>query len=530
MPTIEWDKPEAPAGGSAIQWDAEAAPKNAAQPTSFTAGVVQGFRDPLDALAQLLERGAASLGLDTDAVNKALGMPSAEASARGATQAYTETFGGAPSAGGRLVGNVLATAPLAAAMPVGATIPRAIGWGAAGGAASGALQPVEQPKDFWSQKAEQLLTGAAAGGATGGLVSGVGRMFRPNTDPRVALLRQEGIHPTPGQIMGQPFQTTESLSTSLPGFGEAVRYSQRQGINELNTALYRRALEPIGGQVPTTVGREAVRSVRDQLNSAYNALIPRLQFQPGPQFNFELSNLRNMAASLPRGQADEFTRIFDEQITKLGPLGRADGETLKNVQSKLRVLSQEAMRSQDPDVRHLGRAYAEMGNIFRRQIERVNPQYAQQLAAIDQGWKQYAVIRTAAGRQGATEGIVTPAQLNAAVRNMDPSYAKAEFAGGRANMQDLSDAARGVLAQNYPESGTTTRAAMAGAALGAFAPQYWLGAGLGSLPYLPYGRQAASALMAGQRPQAIQDLGQIIQQLSAPLAAESPYVAQYLSR
>jgi hypothetical protein len=112
-------------------------------------------------------------------------------------------------------------------------------------------------------------------------------------------------------------------------------------------------------------------------------------------------------------------------------------------------------------------------------------------------------VENAAGKQGAKEGVFTPAQLESAARALDSSLRKRSFAHGKALMQDLGTAGDTVLAQKLPDSGTASRLMYglggAGAGAGYLAAGIpgvaATGAGLG-LGALAYSRPAQNALVS----------------------------------
>jgi len=107
--------------------------------------------------------------------------------------------------GTRLAGNIIATAPVSAILPKAAGAGLAARTGAATlqGGALGALQPVVDGGDnFGADKAKQAGIGAATGFVITPLVAGLSRMISPKTSAEVQKLLDEGITPTPGQIMG----------------------------------------------------------------------------------------------------------------------------------------------------------------------------------------------------------------------------------------------------------------------------------------------------------------------------------------
>jgi hypothetical protein len=134
---------------------------------SFLGGVVRGMRDPIDAGAQLLVRGANALGLAPDSeVQRVEGINKA------AEQDYAQNWRGGRDLGldaGRVTGSILATLPIAGggAARGAAEIAKA---GAKAGAVGGALQPVQEAEDgfdFAKQKLFQTGLGAVTGAAAG---------------------------------------------------------------------------------------------------------------------------------------------------------------------------------------------------------------------------------------------------------------------------------------------------------------------------------------------------------------------------
>lgn len=511
-------------------------------PTPTGERFLQGMRDPVDAGAQLLTRMlpesvVSGVNRATQFVNEIPGIGSVTR-ALGITPATSQQIDAGiaereaayrPPEGidwARMGGNIASTLPLAAAAPVAQTMKGAAGIGALTGAGFGALQPVTENQDkFWRQKGRQMATSAVTGAVAGPIAQAASRVINPQTSPQVRALMDDGITPTPGQILGGTFKTAEEKLTSVPILGDAIRSAQRKGVDELNRAVYSRAVTPISGQVPNEVGRDAVADVSRQLSSAYGNLLPKMQFKADPVFAQELSTVQQMARQLPPQQAQQFEKILKNQVIgKLTPQGNASGETIKTIESELGRIAKGYMGDPSFDARQLGSALSEVQSAIRRTLQRSNPQYADELANINQGYAVYARLRDAASRQGATEGVFTPAQLSAAVRAGDKSVGKGNFARGTALMQDLSDPAKVVLSSQIPNSGTVDRLLLGGGALGSglISPMIPGGLGLASIPYLPGGRQVTAALLA-RRPQAAEPIAEAIRRLPAGLLGAALY-------
>jgi hypothetical protein len=152
--------------------------------------------------------------------------------------------------------------------------------------------------------------------------------------------------------------------------------------------------------------------------------------------------------------------------------------------------------------------------ILRRTAARQNPQYADDIKNVDMAYALMTRPKSAAGMQGAQEGIFSPSQLRSQTRRLEGS--KSAFAEGDAMMQDLAQDAESVLGQKVPDSGTPYRmgnlAGLAGALLGGTMDPITtlsvLGGGAAaSTLYTDAGRKLAAALLA-QRPDLVRTLGQ----------------------
>lgn len=521
--------------------------------SSKSARAVQGVRDVIDAGAQMVTKALPGSVVDavnrgTAAVNRmpiigpatvAMGMTPAtpeqvdegirnnEAEYQAARQATADNKD--PGIDWmRLTGNIAATAPLAPAGGTGGLLARTAQAAPVGAAFAAGSQPVLNG-DFWSEKGKQAAIGAATAGAAVPILEGAARVIRPHTSDAVKLLMQEGVTPTPGQILGGAAQKIEAKATSLPIVGDAIASAQRSGIEDFNRALYARAVNPVGGEIPREVGREGVQAVKGTLGKAYDDLLSKMGFVADDVFVSEMASLRNLVSGLPRRESREFDNIIAREVTnRLTSSGRGDGQALKEIESALGKKAKQFLGSQDAYQKQLGEALEAAKQAFRGGIERSNPEFSGELANANAGYAYYARLRDAASRQGATDGVVTPAQFSAAVRAGDKTVGKGGYATGNALGQDLSDAAKAVLSQAYPDSGTAGRALLGAAAAGG---AYWLnplvlaGMGAASIPYLPGVRQATAAALT-QRPEVAGRLADLLRSL--PPAAAAPLIGSLL--
>ncbi|MNU79423.1 hypothetical protein D3C71_690370 [compost metagenome] len=403
-----------------------------------------------------------------------------------------------------------------------ATLPGRIAAGAAGGAAFGMMNPVTQG-NYEAEKLKQAGTSALFGGALSTAGAGLGRLLAPRAaqNPQVQGLLNEGVTPTPGQLVGGMAQRTEDKLMSVPVVGDAIQAARRRGQEEFNRAALNRAVEPIGGRV-TAVGREGMQQVDGAISAAYDSLLPRLTFRADAEFGRELGRLQQMVVTLPEQQARQFENIVRSQVaSRLTPQGAATGQNFKLIESEIGRLAREYGSSAVAGERSLGAALGELQTSLRGALSRANPHLAPELGQINQAYANYVRLQRAAGGAGAENGLFTPAQLSAAVRASDSSVRKGRFARGEALMQDLSDAGKAVMGSKVPNSGTADRmwaglgALFGGGAINTAIPATLLA---GSVPYLPGVGRAVAAALARRPAQAIQ-AGNQLERIAPGIAA-----------
>lgn len=460
----------APTGGDYSQYFPQDRPTSGAVKATFTPGP-EGFRqsvreaiaaDPFPTAAKLVagagtawDNGALALkqmfqGLTPEEQNRVL--------------ANREIATGAGMAG-NIAGNVaMFGAPIAGATRgIAPLLATKVGQVAAPAVAAGLVNAAAVPLTNPTM-GDETKAGQAAAGFSGGVIGDVGgrmltRAIQPimQTAP-VRKLLGEGIVPTPGQAAGGMLERTEERLASTPLLGDVIKAGRERTTKELNRAVANRALSPIGERSTAALGRDAVEEVQNKLSQAYNNLLPNLSFKADQQFATGLTNVRNMAATLPPEQSARFEKVLREQVVgKLTPTGNASGETIKQIESELSTLARGLRGDSHFDNRQLAGAINEVRSLITQTLERSNPQQAAQLKAINEGYANYARLRDAASRVGADMGVFTPAQFQSAVRSGDKSVGKGRFAKGQAFGQDLSDPAYSVLRERVGDSGTAGR-------------------------------------------------------------------------
>lgn len=464
-------------------------------------GVAQGIADPINALGQMFTRAGSAVGLP-GAANKAAEFDRYVTQQN--SQYKTNTRGGQDDFDfGRMFGNVAGTLPLTMALPAGSTLGAAATFGAGGGALSGALQPV-MGGNFGEQKLGQLKAGALGGAVAGPVGNMLARAISPTVNPQVALLQREGVTPTIGQIMGGGFKTAEEKLTSVPLFGSAVASGQRRANEQLNQAAWNRALAPLNEQLPKgVVGREAAQFVGDRVGQAYDTALNAVGPIAIDRQLVSALNAVKATSGLKPNVADELRGLIQANVLDRAKNGYLVPEDLKGAVSELGRKASGYISDPAFDNRELGQALQKAHDALRDAVARQAPKNAaNDLRAADTAYANLLRSQRAAGSVAAENGIFSPAQLQNAVRALDPT--KSRFAKGTSLMQDLSDAGRSVLAQKTPDSGTAGRAMAVGVpaflAGSAATINPWLA--LGAVPALAYtatGQRALSNLLTSRQ-------------------------------
>ena len=440
---------------------------------------------------------------------------------RGATGVLPRLLGG-PSGPGQGGAQTAAGAVGNAAVGAG---------GVLGGKAAETLMPEGSPYQGAANVAGQIAGGALTSGALSAGANTLARAVQPNVSPNVRLLMDEGITPTPGQILGGRIGRTEEALTSVPIAGDAIKAARIRANEQFNRGALNRALAPIGEKLDdaTPLGRDAIAEAGDKIAAFYDKLVPTLFAKVDQQFASDLTRLSQMSHFMPRDRAQQFGNILKAQVgDKLSPAGVMTGPSFKEAESELGRLARSYRHSSVADERQLGGALMELQATLRDWLARSNPKAAPDLGKVNSAYAQLLRVEGAAAKPGTEPGVFTPAQLQAATRQLDPTMRKRATARGEALMQDYADAGRDVLGARLPDSGTpyrTLTAFLGGAGMGLNPAAAGAAAagGLGaSALYSPKG-QAALATALTSRPPWAADLADIIRGLSPPIGAAASY-------
>ncbi len=414
----------------------------------------------------------------------------------------------------RMVGNVTVTAP-AALVPGANTIAGA----ALVGAGMGALQPVTAG-DFWSEKMKQAGLGAAVGGAGGAISQGISRILSPQTGAAQRMLMAEGVELTPGQVAGGLSKRFEDAATSVPIMGGKVAQAQQRAVESFNRAAINRGLGEIGEKLPDgMVGREAIEYAGKKIGDAYDPLLARMTLRADQQFIADSTALaQNAQAALAPERAQQLANILQTKLGRhMSGQGTMTGQKFKLADSELGRLARQFSSSADADQRMLGETIRDMQSVMRDALARSNPRLAPELRKIDKAFATNLRVERAAASVAATDGVFTPAQLQNAVKALDSSGRKRQFARGNALLQDLADAGKEVLPSAVGNSGTADRAGLMAMGGALATGQWWapMAAGVGAAAYTRPGIASMRALLT-QRPAVAGTIAELLER-GAPI-------------
>jgi hypothetical protein len=371
---------------------------------------------------------------------------------------------------------------------------------------------------------ERLAAAASAGtnplvlglGAAGGaLAPALPQVAKPKPRTNADVLKEVGVTTSLPQRMGGAVKQGEDLAMRAPILGPAISGARNRQVEQLNRAVGLKALEPVGMDLPANIkpGFEMVEHVDDALGSVYDQaakLVPSARVdQP---FLDDLASISERKADLATPTADQFERIVDQRLQRLGRPD-ANGALVKQIHSELGKLQREAARKGEDT---LSGMIGDTRRALMGIVGRANPEAGALINQADQGWQVYSIMNDAAAKASNRGGVFLPGQLNTEVRAAGRGLGSNMVGKGKAPLQELSTAAAQTIPDQFGNPGTANAIGLGGLIVGA--PTNPVGtagavAGLGAAatPYFLMGRKvierlpenASTAELAG----AVDDLG-----------------------
>lgn len=426
----------------------------------------------------------------------------------------------------RIGGNVAMTLPMGG-VAAPASFWGKVGQGAVQGGAISALNPVTNGGDnYATDKLKDIAIGTGSGGIAAPVAGMLGRIINPKAanNPDIKKLADEGVRLTPGQALGGMFGNLEQKLTSVPVLGNAIDAARARGVQDLNKAALNRSMKPLGATA-TETGEAGIVAAKKVLSDAYDEVIPKLQLDTTNQGLLgRLSNLRGMAQSLPAQEAKMFDDVIAREIDgRIAPNGILSGQNLKDALASIRDRGTQFAKSPDAYQSDLGKAFKQLHKELLDEMKASNGANGLRLSDIDKAYANFKRSERAASSVATAGGDFTPAQLHNAVKALDKSKDKGGFARGDALMQDLSGAAKRVMGNSVPDSGTAGRLMLGGGGVGAMMmganPVQLAAIPAAALAYTP-GIQNALVAALTKRPDAAKEVANKLMQY-LPVAGSS---------
>lgn len=497
-----------------------------------SSGFLMGIKDPISAGAQLLPRGLEQVtslgGLAPNPVSRFFGSEAqrVDEMVRAEEAAYQQQRAAQGETGfdvGRLGGNIVNPANIAVGLRA-TQLARAggltnVGAGAAAGAATGALQPVVG-EEFAGEKASQIGLGAVGGAVGEKVAAGVGRVAKPLVSKAEQTMRDLGIVPTPGQVLGGRFKSAEEFAQNLPLIGSQIENARQKTIFNFNKGVINKALNKVGTQLPDdVVGRDAVAFATDEVSKKYDDVLSKMAFKL--DFKTTSGILGSLSkANLPSpGQRETVQEVVNNiMLSKFPANSQLTGTNIKAVESDLRKEALNYLNSASANDRQIGEALQGVLGVFKKEIGYQNPKLTPELRRIDSAYGDLAIMKIAAANSGAENGVFSPKQYQVAVRQADLSRKKARFAEGRARGQVDADAALKILGEDAKSTLEGRLAAQVGGGIYTLSnPAVGIPTALGvSGVYSPLGLQVSDLLLRS-RPEIVKQFGDLVQKQSAEI-------------
>lgn len=437
------------------------------------------------------------------------------------------------------IAGALVPVPIGKALKVGAGASRIARAGAALAphAAQGAVYGFGSTQGNLAQRAEGAATGAATGILAGGAARAVGGKVAgilkgKTVSAPVRTLADAGIVMTPGKRGGKIARTLEEgVLGTIPFVKDIPAAAQERSISQLNVAMANKSLAPIGIKFPmgTEPGHNFNVAVQDAAYGAYDNAISGLTLK-GDEGTAKAvgSILKSSGAKVgPLGkQLDELVTLHISPLAQ----GQIGGRQVQGLMSDLRADASKFATSPNANERNLGEELWKLHGSLEGALERQNGGEA--VKAFKDARSAVAnVKRFSAATAKGNAGIATPNMFSQAMKQRGFGVTTDKVSRGEGEMLKLADAAKQVLPERLPNSGTSTRALAAGGILGG--GQALLGtvnpavAGLTALhlgQYVP-GVDRALQNLALNRPNALVRGGNAVNRLNPYFGAASTMAA-----
>lgn len=359
--------------------------------------------------------------------------------------------------------------------------------------------------------------GSVLGGAVARAVGG-----KP-VSKNVQTLADAGIVMTPGQRAGGVRKWFEdSVLGSIPGVKAIPAAAKNRAIDQLNVAGYNDVLSPIGQRLPmdTTPGAEAVRALQSTVGDAYDTSLSALALKNDPELATFVNDLAaNAVANVGENNADQLTAKVSGIVGKLDN-GPVSGPELRGVMQDIRGQASNFKRSLDVNQQGIGDQLWSLHDELDNALTRQNP--ADAVPAYRDAREAMARLkRLEIAAANGVDSRFNPTQLMSAANRNGFGTTTSSRAAGEGRLYELANAAKAVLPDTVPNSGTPERLAgmaMLGGGTGTIGmvdPTLGIASAASLLGYVP-GLDRAIQNFAINRPQGLKNAGSLIDKYLTP--------------
>lgn len=309
---------------------------------------------------------------------------------------------------------------------------------------------------------KDALKGSAGALGGYGLIRGGARLISPKVSNEVASLANSGIVMTPGQRGGRVAKFIEQASESIPFVGTPIKAAKARGVQQFNKAWTNEALKPIGVKVPNDLpaGEKAVGWAQKAVSDAYQKALSGISAPIDNTFKNTIKAVSGQVRKLPSDQAKAFSTIMQLRVAPLLKGKTAlDGKTMQQVDRALQKDIAGFRSKGDPIADLTADMLDDVRGGFLDLAGRHAGPNATAYKAAKEASARLARVEDAASRPNSVKGVFTPSTAASAAARKGYGTTTKNLARGEARMQKLADAAKAVLPDTLPDSGTATRGA-----------------------------------------------------------------------
>lgn len=474
-----------------------------AQKTAAPSGFVQGLMDPVYGAAQLVGKALEQVPENVTVAGRPVAAAARAFSEKVVPQReqqYQAQRAAAGSEGvdvGRIAGNIVNPANFAAGFRAAPIV---------AGAVQGALTPVTEG-DFLTEKALQTGAGAIGGKAGEAVAKSVGTALNPLVSKAEQTMRDLGIQPTAGQVLGGGYRKAEDFAQNLPLVGEMVRNARERVLFDFNKGVINKALAKVDTELPANVvGRDAVAFAAEQVGNKYDEVLGKMKFNLDTKTTSDILNALDKAALPSVAQKEEVINILNARALSRFDKPVLTGQEYKAIESDLRKEAQGYLKSDKRSEQQIGEALSSVLDVFKAELRAQNPKMTPALRRIDSAYGDLSVMQRAAANTNAENGVFTPRQYQSAVRQADVTRQKSAFAKGKARGQEVSEAGMDVIGK---DQASTLEGRLALSGLGGYGTAAVLSP-IAALGYTESGQKLIDTLIRS-RPELARQLGAQLQ-------------------